>query len=126
VNADYCYQAVNNKDKKKVFGSIPLLYSFWDEFEYYELTINQRQNEDKVYGDLLGRIRLGNQTEEDISLLKTRVIPIIECLDVLENSVKHYSLLSKEKNGNVILIFPKVASVERANQLISKELSKLN
>ena len=34
---------------------------------------NHRQGNDKPYADLLNRIRVGEQTKEDITLLKTRV-----------------------------------------------------
>ena len=37
------------------------------------LTENHRQGNDKKYGDMLNRIRIGQQNKEDIELLKTRV-----------------------------------------------------
>jgi exonuclease III len=39
------------------------------------LEINHRQGEDKVYAEMLNRIRVGKMTEEDIAKLKTRVRP---------------------------------------------------
>ena len=36
---------------------------------------NHRQGKDKIYADLLNRIRLGKQTKEDIQILKSRVRP---------------------------------------------------
>ena len=36
---------------------------------------NHRQGKDKVYGDLLNRVRTGSQTAEDVALPKTRVRP---------------------------------------------------
>ena len=44
----------------------------WKLFEYDELTINMRQKNDKEYSELLGRVRLGFITEEDIKLLNER------------------------------------------------------
>ena len=37
------------------------------------MTENHRQGNDKIYADLLNRVRVGEQTEEDMKLLKTRV-----------------------------------------------------
>ena len=39
------------------------------------LEINHRQGEDRVYAEMLNRIRVGKMTEEDIAKLKTRVRP---------------------------------------------------
>ena len=45
----------------------------WQMFKSLILEINHRQGNDKPYADLLNRIRVGEQTKEDITLLKTRV-----------------------------------------------------
>ena len=45
----------------------------WEMFKPLILKINHRQGNDKIYADLLNRIRVGQQTEEDINMLKTRV-----------------------------------------------------
>ena len=45
----------------------------WKKFEVINLKTNHRQGDDKTYADLLNRIRVGEQTEEDIKLLSTRV-----------------------------------------------------
>ena len=42
-------------------------------FKSLILEINHRQGEDKPYADLLNRIRVGQQTQEDLDLLRTRV-----------------------------------------------------
>ena len=39
------------------------------------LELNHRQGEDKPYADLLNRIRVGKQTQDDLNLLRTRVRP---------------------------------------------------
>ena len=44
----------------------------WELFEYDELMIKIRQKNDKEYSELLGRVRLGFITEEDIKLLNDR------------------------------------------------------
>ena len=45
----------------------------WRMFDSLILETNHRQGKDKVYADLLNRVRIGQQTEEDIELLKKRV-----------------------------------------------------
>ena len=45
----------------------------WAMFKVILLEKNHRQGNDKTYAELLNRIRVGEQTAEDIALLKTRV-----------------------------------------------------
>ena len=47
----------------------------WKKFEVVILKTNHRQGEDKEYADILNRIRVGEQTKEDIEVLNTRVFP---------------------------------------------------
>ena len=49
-------------------------YSLWKKFKTIELKTNHRSGEFAEYADLLNRVRTGDQTEEDIKLLNTRVI----------------------------------------------------
>ena len=45
----------------------------WKSFEVINLVENHRQDSDKEYADLLNRVRVGQQTSEDMSLLETRI-----------------------------------------------------
>ena len=45
----------------------------WKQFKVVNLKKNHRQGEDKKYADLLNRIRIGEQTSEDIAKLSTRI-----------------------------------------------------
>ncbi|XP_056001840.1 uncharacterized protein LOC130048804 [Ostrea edulis] len=48
----------------------PLAANLWrDNFKLFELTIIMRQRDDRTFAELLNRLREGNQTEQDISLL---------------------------------------------------------
>ena len=47
--------------------------SLWSSFAVVNLTHNHRQNSEKQFADLLNRIRTGQQTEDDIRILETRV-----------------------------------------------------
>ena len=45
----------------------------WRKFQCINLEINPRQGEDKEYADMLNRIRVGQETSQDISKLKEKV-----------------------------------------------------
>ena len=45
----------------------------WQTFQCINLEINHRQGEDKEYADMLNRIRVGQETSDDISKLKEKV-----------------------------------------------------
>ena len=47
--------------------------SLWRTFQAIFLTENHRQGNDQTYAELLNRIRVGQQTEDDVELLRTRV-----------------------------------------------------
>ena len=49
--------------------------NLWEMFEVICLKTNHRQGESGRYADLLNRVRTGDQTEEDVEILKTRVFP---------------------------------------------------
>ena len=55
------------------FGLTDEIDPLWRKFQCINLEINHRQGEDKSYADALNRIRIGEQTEEDIQKLKERV-----------------------------------------------------
>ena len=45
-----------------------------NKFEVVNLTYNHRQGSDKIYADLLNRMRVGETTEMDVKLLESRVM----------------------------------------------------
>lgn len=47
-------------------------FNLWKLFDYDELTINMRPKDDKVYYEILSRIRLGLVTDVDIKTLTER------------------------------------------------------
>ena len=47
----------------------------WRMFQSLILETNHRQGNDKEYAELLNRVRIGEQTQEDMQLLRTRVRP---------------------------------------------------
>ena len=72
VKARYVFEPPTNKEHALAYT----LRDLWKLFTVVNLEENHRQGEDKVYGDLLNRVRTGDHTEEDIALLQTRVFPM--------------------------------------------------
>ena len=50
-----------------------LVHSHWEQFTVVSVVENHRQQGDAVYADILNRIRIGEQTEEDLTVLQERV-----------------------------------------------------
>ena len=69
VKGRYIFQSPKNEQFQIAHEMGPL----WEGFECINLEINHRQGEDKEYGDMLNRIRIGEETAEDIERLKGRV-----------------------------------------------------
>ena len=84
----------------------------WPKFKVIILEKNHRQNEDKDYADLLNRVKKGNQTNEDINLLNSRVRPVghpdlkgamyLSCTNIDVNIFNENGL--KEINSELITI----------------------
>lgn len=73
VKEGFCFKTVSRKDVEKYVGGMDSS-DLWNLFEYDELTINQRQKNDKIYSEILSRIRLGWATDDDIKILNERKI----------------------------------------------------
>ena len=69
--------------KQPQFKLSYLIEPIFDLFEVIELTTNHRQNADHVYGNFLKRLRMGEQTEEDINLLRTHIVDEKSCSHLL-------------------------------------------
>ena len=82
--------------------------SLWHKFECIILENNHRQGEDKDYANMLNRIRIGQETSEDVQKLKERVRN--------ENSTD----IRKEKDA--IYIFGTNKNVNRLNNRRLKEV----
>ena len=65
----YICQEPNNKEFLIAHRIMPR----WEMFSSVLLTRNHRQGRDKTYADLLNRVRVGEQTAEDLDLLRGRV-----------------------------------------------------
>ena len=52
-----------------------LVQPHWELFGVINLVENHRQEDDAQYADILNRIRIGEHTEDDLSILQKRVHP---------------------------------------------------
>ena len=69
--ARYVFQPPINQEHALAYS----LRDLWRLFTVVTLEENHRQGDDKIYGDLLNRVRTGDHTDDDIALLTTRVRP---------------------------------------------------
>ena len=74
VQAPYIFEAPKNSNLENSF----LIESLFEKFEIVNLNQNHHQGEDKEYGDMLARFKIGNVTEEDISKLRTKVMKLFK------------------------------------------------
>ena len=81
----------------------------WRKFQCINLDINHRQGEDKEYADTLNRIRIGEETSDDILKLKDRV------------REKNHKDIKREKDA--LYIF---GTNKRVNQMNNKRLKTLD
>ena len=90
---------------------------FWLDLDltYIELKENVRQAEDKRYGELLNRMRIGNIKDEDIALLKEKIISRVAHETDMETAMRVYRQESKI-NNNVMAIFPLRTQVAQFNE----------
>ena len=71
VLGSYIFAAPNCKDYKIAYGDGT--ESLWRSFSVINLEENHRQGKDKSYAEMLNRIRVGKQTQQDLENLKSRV-----------------------------------------------------
>ncbi|XP_058810505.1 ATP-dependent DNA helicase pif1-like [Phymastichus coffea] len=74
VREDFAVIALTRSQIEKYIKGM-LSFNLWTLFEYEELTINMRQKHDKVYSEILGKLRLGYLANSDIETLQQRKIP---------------------------------------------------
>ena len=69
IQARYIFEEPRCKDYQLGFYS----GTHWQSFEVINLVENHRQDKDREYAEILNRIRVGNQTNQDIQHLETRI-----------------------------------------------------
>ena len=78
----------------------------WIDFKPVMLKTNHRQGEERLFAEVLNRVRVGEITDDDQTLMKTRVFPA-DCSDIPKGC---------------IYIFPTNVEVNKINQIALEEL----
>jgi hypothetical protein len=81
------------KNQPRVFEFIPQYLceiDLWKLFEFHDLKINQRQKDDKSYGELCCRIRDISQNSDDINILNSRLLNNLLNPDYFSDAVRLY------------------------------------
>ena len=74
IRGSYIFSEPNCSDYKLAYGDGS--DTLWRRFKVINLEENHRQGKDKEYADMLNRVRMGNHTRDDISMLRDKVRPI--------------------------------------------------
>ncbi|CAD6200220.1 unnamed protein product [Caenorhabditis auriculariae] len=125
VNAGRVFEVLDAVKVAEIFGSIAPPLTLWWQFSYSELTANMRQKEDQIFGDIMGRMRVEQLTDEDISILKSRLIMKIK--DDVEQScsIEHaavYYLSLLERDPTAMALMPTNGEVMEFNEAVLKTL----
>ena len=127
VKGDEVFIDLSEKQVKAVTGMISTNLSLWSNFQYEELTINQRQKNDTnaEFKDCLMRIRIGFYTSSDMELLLSRRINVSE-INPMESLVTFYNNLANNEEFPVCLL-PTRSMVREFNDaiLISRSSNKI-
>jgi len=74
VHEDPAFVRLSDENIHKYLGSLSAINLWTALFDYDELTINMRQQEDNIYRELLSRIRVGLVIKSDHDILEKRKI----------------------------------------------------
>ena len=96
VHAEPHFKGIGSIFMNKITGHSKIALNLWRNFEFDELTINQRQAGDSnaAWKSTLTRIRLGMINEDDIKMLNGRLIPLAESGTDTPDTVLDQLLLS--------------------------------
>ena len=120
------FQDLSGDDVHNLTGGLRIPSHLWENFEYDELTINQRQKgrENEQWSFILGRIRIGRQSQDDINILQERLIPVRPCelpSQRLDQIVDYYLSL-QEKFPTTVCLLPKRNMMDSFNITVMKKL----
>ena len=120
VHSDPPFVEISGNLMHEVTKGSKIALNIWRNFEFFELTINQRQVGDKnaLWKDMLSRIRIGTHTPEDISILSERCIPVSKAAntpdEVLDDIVEYFLNL----DSSPVCFMPTCEMADRFNQAI--------
>lgn len=112
------FMPLNREEIRSKLESIGAV-NLWETFEYDELTINVRQSSDQVYSELLSRVRVGETSTDDISLLQSRLISS-------DGTLEPVTVLYQELIANGQRPICLMSKVDACKQMNEEMLGRLN
>ena len=128
VNSSPPYEEIKGRDVSKITDGLKVSMNLWREFDYEELTINQRQSVDSndAWRQLLYRARLGILSCNDHCLLSDRLVPLGNLAEdthrPIDKALEHFLKL-RSIEASAVCLLPTRNMVDEFN---SKVMSKLN
>ena len=106
VMAKFPFQEPRQENFKLAHALDPL----WETFDVIKLTHNHRQGQDKMFADILNRIREGQQTDDDLKILLPRVCPRNDS-SIPENSIYIFATNDKVNKMNEFCLQVKISVI---------------
>ena len=119
VKGNQPFVPVTYLEAKQRLGAIGTV-DIWSEMTYDELTVNVRQRGDQEYAQLLSNVRTGQLTDEQYTLLQSRLINP-ERRPAVTEICKRYAELVASGEAPVILL-PRTASCSEVNYAMLQQL----
>uniref|UniRef100_A0AC34GQH6 ATP-dependent DNA helicase n=1 Tax=Panagrolaimus sp. ES5 TaxID=591445 RepID=A0AC34GQH6_9BILA len=116
VHGKFCFEVLHAATLKNLIECSADSYDMWNsmDIEYMELTENKRQAQDKTFGDILSRIRVGQATAEDVDRLRACIVENPEDLSKVEHAIQVYRDVSAV-DKSVIVLFSTNEEVDDMN-----------
>lgn len=80
-----------------------------------------RQREDLAYAEIMGRMRVQALTDDDVTSLKSRLIPISNVANPFQDAVDYYIQL-KNTDSRAVAVFPTNDEVNKFNVEVTNSL----
>ena len=119
VKGNQPFQPVTAREAKQRLGAISSL-SLWEKFEYDELNINMRQNNDAVYANLLSNVRQGQISDDEYAVLETRRISSGKPASMTEVLERYFTLSGQELDP--VILMPRTEQCRQVNEAILHQL----
>lgn len=116
------FEDIKSTDVQKLLGSLSAPNLWKELFSYDELTINMRQKNDHVFGELLNRIRMSIVTCQDHYTLADRLLKFTSQNqnDRLKEIINYFKLLP----DNTVCLFPTKNMCNQFNNAILESMEQ--
>lgn len=112
VNADHIFVNLSESDIDKYLGSLGS-FELWRLFQYDELRINMRQQNDNTFRDIQARIRIGIVTDDDIKVLEARKLKFSS--DTYNGRIDEICYFLTQSSENIVCLLPTCALCDSLN-----------